>query len=109
MKREPAGRWIEESGRGRAQREDYTEDDGRVDPEECHHTQFLDLSVPGYFALSVGRCLDCGHTIWNGSKILFEDHPKRLLDDDELIKQRGVHRAIWFYGLTMPDNVAPGS
>lgn len=109
MNIEAPGRWkaVGISG-GRSEREDYSDADGRMDPSDCEHTQFLDMQVTGLVYPSVGRCLDCGHAIYLATKELFDEVPNPLLDDDKLVAQRAVHRAIWFSGLMLPQGAVPG-
>lgn len=109
MKKEKRGRWkAEGSNGGRANREDYSENDGRLDPDECEHTQFLDLIVVGQQQYTIGRCLDCGHAIYSLTKKLFNELPEPLLDDDTLSAQRAAHRSIWFGGVLLPEGVSLG-
>ena len=110
MKKEPKDRWLAYGDLAvRKEREDYSSDDGRVSPEDCQHTQFLDMAVPGQATFSIGRCLDCGHAIRSAvPRTLFSEVPEPLLTDDGLKAQRDIHRAIWFSDVHLPENVSPG-
>ncbi len=69
--------------------EKYEAEDGRLNPHDCHHTQFLDVSFPPQHEW----CLDCGAMITAGTWELTD--PIRLLTDAELQEKRDYFHEVW--------------
>jgi|SRR5688572_20832295 hypothetical protein len=68
--------------------EKYDAEDERIDPEDCHHTQFLDVSFP----VKDVWCLDCGSRVRAGSWDVMEPNE---LTDEQLQEKRDLFHSIW--------------
>lgn len=68
--------------------EKYAEDDGRLDPSDCEHTQFLDVSFP----VREVWCLDCGSRVRAGS---WEVVTPEELSDAQLQEKRDFFNEFW--------------
>lgn len=69
--------------------ERYLPDDGRLECEECDHTQFRDRSIEAGLAW----CLDCGGPLEISTWSILNEP---LLSDEELADIREEFNEIWF-------------
>jgi hypothetical protein len=69
--------------------EAYEDDDGRLDPAECEHTQFLDIGFPPTNVW----CLDCGAKVVAGEWVL--SLPNEVLTDAQLQEKRDQFHGVW--------------